>query len=177
MTNNQNKSEELQSIWLAKNETLFFRILYSEVRNGNQSLLKILYYIIENEKENGIIIRETAKAIFRLKRKSIADCETLLEFADKNIYIINEALLDVLGYDKMKPELDVQRKIIDLFFNFGDKIDRKYLTDPRYGLAAACAGWDQSICESFLKYCLSINDAPLNYVAKNSLKQKYVKLR
>lgn len=52
-------------------------------------------------------------------------------------------------------------------------------TDPRYGIAAACAGWKKELTEDFLKHCLDTadRDTPLKYVAKNSLKGKYVKLR
>jgi hypothetical protein len=77
----------------------------------------------------------------------------------------------------MIPEIVDQQKIIEIFFKFGDQTNYKYCSDPRYGLAAACAGWEPSIVESFLKYCLEINDAPLKYVAENSLKRKYVRLR
>ena len=72
----------------------------------------------------------------------------------------------------MVPETIDQKKIIDIFFDFGSKTNLKYCTDPRYGLAAACAGWETSIVENFLKHCLEVDDAPLKYIAKKSLDKK-----
>ena len=107
----------------------------------------------------------------------MSDCSPLYYLYDLDNVNLCEALLEVLGYDKMLPSKEDQVKIIEIFYHFGDNIDRRYFTDPRYGLAAACAGWDKSIAELFLNYCLTIPDAPLNHVAKNALIGKYVKLR
>ena len=77
----------------------------------------------------------------------------------------------------MVPSKEEQSHLIEKYFNFGDDTNYKFCTDPRYGLAAACAGWDKDVVKSFLEKCMSIPDAPLQYVAKNSLNRKYVKLR
>lgn len=172
--------EELIKFWQKGSEKNFFAYLDNLVSNKGTDALEILLRIIKEEKHNGLIIRGAVKAYFRIKRIDNSDCTPLFEmfelFSFESTNIV-ESLLTVLGYDKMIPNIDDQKKIIQLFFNFGDGFDLKYTTDPRYGLAAACAGWDFDVVEQFLRYCLTIEDKPLKYVAKNSLNRKYIKLR
>lgn len=151
--------------------------LKEQVVLKNMSILATLIFVIKEKKVTGTILCDCTRAYFRIKRKDMHDCSPLYYLYDLNNINLCEALLEVLGYDKMLPSKEDQGKIIETFYHFGDNIDRRYCTDPRYGLAAACAGWDKGIAESFLKYCLTIPDAPLNYVAKNALIGKYVKLR
>jgi hypothetical protein len=153
------------------------KILKGPFVERDETLLETLRRTIEDEKVNGIVLNEVAKAYFRIKRKNLNDCTPLFELWHIDQITIQESLLEVLGYDRVVPTFEEQKAIIDKYFYFGTHTDYRYCSDPRYGLAAACAGWDSSIVESFLKNCLTIPDAPLKYVSENSLKKKYVRLR
>lgn len=153
------------------------KLLKKAVAEKELVILPTLRKIIEIEKKNGFILSEAVKAYFRLKRSSINDCSPLFEFFENEDYTINESLLEVLGYDKVVPDPEIQKEIITKFEKFGRWQNQTVYTDPRYGLAAACAGWEEGIVTNFLKQCLEVDDAPLKYVATNSLKRKYVKLR
>jgi hypothetical protein len=151
--------------------------LKEQVLNRNKSILPTLLIIIKEKNAIGSILCECVRAYVRIERKGIHDCSALFYLFDLSNINLSEALLEVLGYDRMLPSEEEQAKIIEIFYHFGDDIDRRYFTDPRYGLAAACAGWNKAIVADFLEYCLTIPDAPLNHVAKNALIGKYVKLR
>ena len=133
-------------------------------------------YILEREDEDSLLAMVSATAYIRLKRISLSDVSIVIEMINTNNSSIIEGAMEALGYDRMIPSIENQKKIIDQCFNFG-KDRLKGYTDPRYGLAAACAGWDSEIVKDFLNECLTTNDTPLLYVAENSLKRKYVKLR
>jgi hypothetical protein len=154
------------------------KILNEFVTKKDKAILSILYQLIDEDKiEDGLIICDIVKSYFRIKRNSLNDVEVIFEFPITDNVNIQESLLDVLGYDKMTPSINDQKRIIGKYFNFGDNTDYRYYTDPRYGLAAACAGWDKEIVKGFLNHCITTGDAPLKYVSQNSLKGKYVKLR
>ena len=170
-------NEELISLWHKKWHKKLSRFLDVQVAKKNSEIIDTLKLIIRNENENGKIISDSARAYFRIKRINNKDCTPLYDLYDFKEINLTESLLNVLGYDKMIPEPADQQKIIKTFYDFGNEADLKYCTDPRYGLAAACAGWESNIVDDFLNHCMKIEDAPLNYVAKNSLKRKYIKLR
>ena len=153
------------------------RILSEAVADRDTSILLILKTIIISEQVNGFVLNEVTKAYFRLKRRNVYDCSPLFELWDSKEYTVQESLLEVLGYDKVIPDIEEQKRIIDRYFDFGANIDNRYFCDPRYGLAAACAGWDLDVVQKFLEHCLTIPDAPLKYVAENSLKRKYIRFR
>ena len=133
--------------------------------------------ISEPDNHEEMVIKQAAKSICRLIRVNELDNSKILEILKTtDNYFIKEGVLEWLGYYKVVPEFEEQKLFIEMCFDFGDNKE-KYFSDPRYGLAAACAGWDLDVCKDFLEKCLMINDIPLNYVAKNSLKSKYVKLR
>ncbi|MCD1116202.1 hypothetical protein [Chryseobacterium turcicum] len=133
-------------------------------------------YIKENYIDKGFFLRTAVMAYCRLERENNNDVTVILDLIMQNIYSMSEGALEVLGYDKMTPSITEQEQIIDLCKDFG-KNREKGLTDPRYGLAAACAGWNAKNVKPFLEECMHSNDEPLKYVAENSLKGKYVKLR
>jgi hypothetical protein len=169
--------ENIIQFWQRKYEKKFTELLKIQVSQKNEKILGILLKIINEEKDNGIILSNAVKGYFRIKRKDTSDCNPLFELYNINDVTLSESLLEVLGYDRMVPNSKDQQTIIQIFYDFGKGIDVRYFTDPRYGLAAACAGWDFNIVEPFLKHCLTTSDAPLKYVAENSLKRKYVRLR
>ncbi|MDR5591674.1 hypothetical protein [Christiangramia sp. SM2212] len=131
---------------------------------------------IEYGDDRDIVVMASATAYVRLTRKNNKDLSVALALINKNNYSITEGVLEAIGYDKMSSSIETQNEIIEKCFDFGKDRGDGY-TDPRYGLAAACAGWKSSKVPLFLNECLNSGDAPLEYVAKNSLKGKYVKLR
>jgi|GEM_PF-2991031 len=146
---------------------------YNGCMNGI-SLLKSV--IFDNTSDYSIIKKEAAKAWVRLTRKKLNDSDSIIQLLGIKDFVIVEAALEVLGYDKMIPDEVSQEIILKECWDFG--FDRpEGVVDPRYGLAAACAGWTSDIAKDFLSHCLKSDDVPLVYVAKKSLTGKYVKLR
>jgi hypothetical protein len=173
----EEKFKELKKILEGRNDKKAKKILLEYQQENEKEIIDFIFSAINSDLiQDGLILKYTVHTYFRLKRTSLNDVNPLFDF-DTEISNINESLLEVLGYDKMVPTIEDQEKIIKKYFHFGDGIDYRYFSDPRYGLAAACAGWDLDIVEKFLKKCLTIPDAPLKYVAENSLKRKYVRLR
>jgi hypothetical protein len=140
-------------------------------------LIKLIEPVLQEKKEHDMVTMVSATAYVRLTRKDIYDASSVLKLINNNCYSITEGALEALGYDKMVPPDNQQVNIIKLCWDFGINRNTKAFTDPRYGLAAACAGWEVPSAKQFLEHCLESDDVPLNYVANNSLKGKYVKLR
>ncbi|MBC6697721.1 hypothetical protein [Hymenobacter sp. BT190] len=153
------------------------KILHALVAQGDAQHAAHLRPLLTSEVPDGIMLRNLARAFFRLNRTSLSDCSTLFLLQDIANINVQDALLEVVGYDRMVPPVEMQKRIILQFFHFGDFLDHRHTTDPRYGLAAACAQWEESIVHRFLLHCLRVDDAGLRYVAENSLNRKYVKLR
>ncbi|WP_324024677.1 hypothetical protein QSV08_15760 [Maribacter sp. BPC-D8] len=129
-------------------------------------------YIKENYINNDFFLADSCAAYLRIN-STISD---FIEILSEENYSKSRGTLDVLGYDKIIPTLEEQDKIITKCWNLGIN-RRKELGDPRYGLAAACAGWKSKMTKPFLLHCLNSGDVPLIYVSENSLKGKYVRLR
>ena len=124
---------------------------------------------------------ETAKshaamAWVRIARKDIYDADPVLKVLKSGTFSAINGALNAMGYDRMMPNPDVCDQIITLVWDYGRDRPRGTV-DPRYGLAAACAGWNCSKRTAFLEHCLESQDVPLTYVAKHSLNGKYIKLR
>jgi hypothetical protein len=168
---------EIERAIKLEHEKKLKKLLIEAVSTNDISVLPKLKEVIYSNHSNGLVLSKCTEAYFRLSRKSKNDCEVLFELAKLNEHTISESLLDVLGYDKVLPTLEEQMRIISMFYHFGDGIDLRYFSDPRYGLAAACAGWDKQTVRMFLEYCVAIPDVPLQYVAKHSLEGKYIRLR
>lgn len=132
--------------------------------------------VFSETSEFDIVKLYAAEALVIITRKDTTDIDSILQIIKKGTYYAKEGALLVMGYDKMKPEINDMLKVIDYCWNFGQGRPQGY-TDPRYGLAAACAGYKSDKIDSFLKHCISSQDQPLIYVSENSLKGKYVKLR
>ncbi len=135
---------------------------------------KIIYnnFMIESDNYD-IIAMYAAKAYLRISRSKNID---YVELTKMDNYSVKEGVLEYLGYDSILPNEKLQRFFIEEYFKFGE--DRaKGLTDPRYGLAAACYSWSENIVNNFLNECLLSQDSPLLYVAGNSLLRVKSKLR
>lgn len=135
------------------------------------------FFIKENYIDKGFFLENSTKAYIRLNRSDDSDVANVIHFLkDNNDYNVYNGILDSLGYDKIVPSIQNQSKIIELCWDAG-KDRPKGCTDPRYGLAAASAGWKSEKVICFLNHCLNSDDVPLIYVSKNSLNGKYAELR
>lgn len=130
-----------------------------------------------------MITYAAAQSYVRLKRQSLTDASPAIELLRFGGLSIVGGCLNPLGYDKMQPDENQIKELITLSWDLYKHKDRLGheggYYDPRYGLAAACAGWDIQLTNDFLIHCLATadGDTPLKYVSENSLKGKYVKLR
>ncbi len=141
-----------------------------------QPLLDLIHPIIAENKDHDMVTMKAATALVRISREDKSDVSKVLQLLTNTGYAKKEGTLEALGYDQMVPGVEQQAEIIKLCWDFGKDRGRGF-SDPRYGLAAACAGWESEKVKPFLENCLEVDDVPLNYVVKNSLKGKYVKLR
>lgn len=140
---------------------------------SGEDLVKKIY---DEDIKDDIITMAATKAYVRIIQKDDNDVNEIMKALESKGDSAKEAVLEVLGYDKIVPTIEEQKKIIELSWDFG--IDRiEGYSDPRYGLAAACAGWTANNVDDFLRHCMLSDDEPLKYVASSSLKKKYVKLR
>ena len=141
-----------------------------------KNAIKEVQEICEKNEPDSLIAIIAGEAYVRLKRKSINDIKPAIEILTYGHHSIMQGAYNALGYNKMLPS---DSEIIELI-KFSEKAECNVIPqfdDPRYGLAAAAAGWKKELVEAFLLNCLQSNDEPLKYVAANSLKGKYVKLR
>jgi hypothetical protein len=133
-------------------------------------------HFVDKLEDFNLLKMVAATALIRIKRLNINEVDIVIDLINKEEYSLTEGALESLGYDQIVPSIEQQKIILKKCASFG--IDRpKGYTDPRYGLAAACANWDVKLVKDFLNNCLLSNDVPLVYVAKNALERKYVKLR
>ena len=127
-----------------------------------------------------MITYAAAQTYVRLIRKSLHDASPVLELLRFGGLSIVDGCLNPLGYDRMQPDESQITELIELSWDLHKHRDYEpAYGDPRYGIAAACAGWDRHLTKDFLEHCIATADrnTPLIYVSENSLKGKYVKLR
>lgn len=143
--------------------------------------LKEIEQIVRTNKPNDMITYAAAQTYVRLKRQSLTDVAPTLEILKFGGLSTVDGCLNPLSYDKMQPDENQIKELIKLSWDLHKHKDRLgqegNYCDPRYGLAAACAGWDRQLTKDFLEHCLETGDTPVKYVSENSLKGKYVKLR
>jgi hypothetical protein len=138
--------------------------------------IKYIQEICEKNEPDSMIAIIAAEAYVRLKRKSNSDVTPVFELLNYGHHSIMQGAYNALGYDKMMASDEEIIELIKLSEKPASKVLPQF-DDPRYGLAAAAAGWRKELVERFLSNCLESNNEPLKYVAANSLKGKYVKLR
>lgn len=141
---------------------------------GNKNSLEYITRICEKNIEHDYITIRAASAFVRLKRIGMDDATPAIELLEMGNYSVVHGAYITIGYDKMMPSEFQINELLKYANKF--KIRTGY-SDVRYGLAAAAAGWDQNLVKTFLESCLDSEDEGLKYVAMNSLKGKYVKLR
>ncbi|MCZ4222510.1 hypothetical protein [Pedobacter rhodius] len=163
-------------------ETQVEMILALGLINYKKALIIISKIVLLNT-PHSMVSYAGAQTYIRLKRRSLKDAKPIIELLKTGSLSIVDGALNPLGYDKMMPSAEEIKTLIKLSWDLHKHKDRigKELAycDPRYGLAAACAGWNKQLTFDFLNHCLetSNGDTALLNVAKNSLKQKYIKLR
>lgn len=138
--------------------------------------IKEVQEICEKNEPDSMVGIIAAEAYVRLKRKSINDVTPVIELLNYGHHSIMQGAYNALGYDKMLASDEEIIKLIKLSEKPASKVLPQF-DDPRYGLAAAAAGWKKELVEEFLLDCLKSSNEPLKYVAANALKGKYVKLR
>ncbi len=145
-----------------------------------KNAIKEIEAIIRANDPHDMITYAAAQTYVRLKRKSLNDASPVLELLQFGGLSTVDGCLNPLGYDKMQPDENQIKELIKLSWDLHKHKDCELgYGDPRYGIAAACAGWDRQLTKDFLEHCLATanRDTPLKYVSENSLKGKYVKLR
>lgn len=143
---------------------------------GCKSLYSYVDSVFLRNVEFDMVSMVSATTLVRLRRTSLNDAAEVIRLITTYNYSVKEGALEALGYDRMIPSRIDQEMIIEYCKFFGKGRPKGY-TDPRYGLAAACAGWDKSLVTDFLNLCIADGDAPLRYVAKKSLVGEYARLR
>lgn len=151
-------------------------LIYAAGICNYRKVLPLITPIVDKNEEFDMITGASGTSYYRLTRNDLHDAQPLKRKMHICKHSLGDGLLDAVGYDKMVFTIEDQIEIITSFWDFG--VDRPQgHSDPRYGLVAACAGWDIAISTPFLKHCIETGDTPVIYVAENSLKQRYVRLR
>lgn len=149
----------------------------------NKNALGEIEKIVKLNNPYDSITSAAAETYVRLKRQSLNDASPSLELLKFGGLSVVDGCLNPIGYDKMMPGENQIKELIKLSWDLHKHKDRvgkeAGFCDPRYGLAAGCAGWDSQLTKDFLEHCLATadGDTPLKYVSENSLKGKNVKLR
>jgi len=159
--------------WLTRVE-LIKSLGVLKCRNSLTVLQELVFSNVDNEFD--LVKMQAAKALVRVSRDSLEDYTSVWQIIRSGGYSVTEGALEAVGYDRMAFSVEDCESLIKCCWDFGKDRPCGY-TDPRYGLAAACAGWPKAIREEFLLHCVQSGDAPLRYVAENSLRGKFVKLR
>jgi hypothetical protein len=128
--------EEVLRIWRRGHYKKLHRLLTAKLREQDRGVLDTLRHILRHEDRNGLVIKTATKTYFRLKRTATTDCQPLFELQQVELYnaagnTVQAALMEVLGYDRMVPSPEDQRKILDLFFHAGEDVDLTGSSDPR----------------------------------------------
>jgi hypothetical protein len=139
--------------------------------------IRDIFELCRKKIEYDMITIAAATAYIRLKRQSLADISSVFELLEIGGYSVSMGALDAVGYDMMMPSNNDIKKLINLCWDIGSNRDKDAYVDPRYGLVAACAGWDKYIVKEFLLHCLNTGDRSVQKLAQASLKGKYFKLR
>jgi len=145
-----------------------------------KNALKEIDAIIRVNNPHDMITYAAAQSYVRLTRKSINDASPVIELLQFGGLSTVSGCLNPLGYDRMLPNENQIKELIKLTWDLHKHKDwERGYGDPRYGIAAACAGWNRELTKDFLEHCLATanGDTPVEYVSENSLKGKYVKLR
>ena len=141
---------------------------------GCRDFIPYLEKICKDNESYNTVTSNAACSYLRLARHSLSDISHIVRYSDNMGYSLGKGFLFALGLDRMMPSIEEQEMLISKFYNFGLDRDRT-CSDPRYGIAAACAGWTNSKVDDFLHHCIKTGDKYLIHVAESALKGEYVK--
>ncbi len=163
------KREIKRGSWETQNEL----IITAGILQCNE-FIPYLENICQKNEAHDMVTINTGCSYLRIVRNNLSDVSSIFKYSDGINYSLGKGFLFALGLDKMVPNIDDQEKLISIFYDFGQNRDPLY-SDPRYGLAVACAGWKSSKVEGFLNHCKKTGDKYLISVSESSLKGEYVK--
>ncbi|MCE7065296.1 hypothetical protein [Dyadobacter sp. CY326] len=147
----------------------------------HKDALRVIEQIIIENNPYCMITSAAAQTYVRLRRKCINDALPVLELLEFGGLSTVRGCLNPLGYDRMLPHNEQIELLINKAWDLHKHKDRlgyeRGYCDPRYGLAAGCAGWDSLLTKDFLNHCLITGDVPLKYVSQHAINGKYCKLR
>lgn len=153
--------------------------------------LEYIEPIVRNNIPHDMITMNASAAFVRLKRKSVFDAQPVLELLNFGSLSVICGALEVLAVDKMLPPNNEIEEILRISWDINKHKDRtghEYgLTDPRMYLAIACAGWDKTLCATFLNHCIdtaydinrfdrAVENTSLINICKKSLRGEYTRL-
>ena len=106
-----------------------------------KNALKEFDSILLVNKPHDMITYAAAESYVRLKRKSLNDALPVIELLEFGGLSTVSGCLNPLGYDKMLPDENQIKELIKLTWDLHKHKDwERGYGDPRYGIAAACAG-------------------------------------
>lgn len=109
--------------------------------------------IVRTNVPNDMITYAAAQSYVRLKRQSLTDASPTIEPLQIGRISTVDGCLNPLGYDKMQPDENQIKELIKLSWDLHKHNDRlgheEGYCDSRYGLAAACAGWNRQLTKDF----------------------------
>jgi hypothetical protein len=139
--------------------------------------------IVSINKGHDMITYAAAQTFVRLKRSDLNDAKPIIHLMGFGGLSLVDGALNPLAYDQMLPSNEEIKKLIELSWDLHKHPQRigkeRAYTDPRYGIAAACAGWNGELVKAFLNHCAETagNDSALKQVLQHSIKGKRPKLR
>ena len=147
---------------------------------GCKEALQPIHSIIRISEPHDMVTYGAAQSYVRLLRTDLGDATPILELLETGRFSTISGALIPLGYDRMMPSDQEIELLLQQAWNYHLHPEKTPGTsDPRYPLAAACAGWNPSLTKGFLLHCIDTanGETGLVHVAQNSIKGKYVRLR
>lgn len=136
---------------------------------GRQRLVRalpLLEQIVKNNLEHDMVTIVAAAAYVRIVRLNTSDVSPIIKSFGNIGFSVGSGFLNVLGEDNMIPNIEEQELLIQHFWHFGENVQGYF--DPKLGLVKACLKWQAPSVSSFIEYCLTLNDPPINYLLKKS---------
>ncbi len=152
-----------------------YELIMASSAIGCTDFIPYLEEICLKNEPHDLVTSGAAMSYLRLKRKSLSDVSPIFDYLEGINYSLLVGFFYAMGYDKMVPSAEEQKKLIAISHNLGFDFDDEGYSDLRYGLAAACAGWEAPIVNDFLVLCSVEGSEAVKYVALSSLKGQYVK--
>lgn len=138
---------------------------------------EVLFDLTASESVVGMVALVSAREFVRLARKDLSDFGPVRKVFSTGRYASIEGSLEAIGYDGMSGNKEDVQWVIEQCWDFGEQRPRG-LTDPRYGLVAACSNWEKDgIVTEFLERCRQTGDAPIRSILDDIMNGKRPRLR